>query len=266
MNLFHFILASLSWTLASFTCAKATSDASDVLVAIAQGANVKDLPISEQDKAIASFWLDAVDKPTRCSSVYLKELKKKIKADEEASDMTNIDEFFNFAIYYIMNECGEDVIELGQQLKSVMSDESHLLDYVGFKINRWQHDHNETDASAAFKAMTEWMVRIIGGDKRSIGLEKFSQAWLEGPCKGVLEEMSEPTMIPFAHFIALLDESGFDPLDLEANLTKFYIPIIQSCKYFSHKQALSDVYDALQKRDPNLEKLIQKEASRVSDY
>lgn len=259
-------LAALSCILAGLTCVDAVTDAFNVLIAISDGTEVKDLPISDEDKEIVTFWLEAVDEPNQCSTDYLDELKKKIGVDDEVSDMKNITEFLKFAHYSIMNTCGEKVIELGQELEFMNDDDFYLLDYVGFKYNKWQHESNVDRANEAFKAMTEWMLQVIGADKRSVGLSEFSRAWLEGPCRTVLSELKEPKMKPFANFIEMLNESDFDPLDLETNPSKFYIPVIQSCQYLSNKEALEEVYRTLQTRDPSVESMVEEEAKRVGQF
>lgn len=226
-------------------------DAFDVLTALIEGIHVYDQFINGYDKEVVRFWYDAIaaDDDLKCTLDYLRQLEHQLEEHIKYTQMSNVEELHEHAKLMILSSCGEKLIDHGQILGSYLVGQEILLAF-GFEYNRWLHEVDDTYPS--LRKLAEWMLRLIGPDKRD-DRTKFFQAWRNGPCKYVLTKVSGGDMLEIVDFVNILSGTMFNALKLQSIPFKFYIPIVQACLYFEYDDALQIIWSVLQERNIDLE-------------
>lgn len=246
------LLSSFGW----FATTNAI-DAAEVMRALLEGRGIEDQPISKEDEAIIHHWYNAcnIDPAIDCSVNYIRELRRQLEKHRRVTTMSNIDVLYNHARFMIMWQCGAAVFQQGQQLDPILFHNGHFLNGIGSEFNKWLFNADDV----AYRYMSEWMLWLLGTDKRSSMVE-FVQAWRNGPCTAILSELDKPSMQAFANYMRMVSESQFDNSQLNHSRLRYYIKIVQSCQFLQPEQSLLRVWNALQDRDANLEESFRAEA------
>lgn len=241
-------------------------DAFKVLMAIVNGQNSISKCNDEQDRKIVQFWLNAIrkDNAIECSIRYIQQLRKKITRDKLISKMTNLDQIYNYAECSIMEYCSKGVIEQGRRLAVDLDAKLNLLQLTGSQFNNWIHGaanrEDEYEIRRSFRFMAEWMLHVIGTDKRN-NQKEFIEAWKNGPCREVMHQLEKPNMISFRNFVRLVDETKFDAIANLASPSKYYVPMVQCCRFYQSDGYLFEVWKILQQRHSEIEEHVRAEAS-----
>lgn len=214
--------------------------APDVATVVSTGKNLEDPPISAGDQEIIKYWMKAADvnHANRCSVDYVRKSRQKIESDKKVTSMNDMDGLYEQVMNDVLSSCGKEVTKKVAELGLT------LRDYCvfGTRFNFAQRTH----AQKHMRALAEWMLRMVGEDKRG-NLQVFSQAWRDGPCGLVQSKLSEPDFGPVANYIDMINESQVDPMKLQLSLAAIpYIPVIQGCEHFENSAALKEIWSSLQ--------------------
>lgn len=263
-------LAYIAFSLLLISCrCFALADSVDAIkvfaVAVRGQTSIIDI-IDEQDRSIIESWLRAIrqDNAIRCSLQYIRQLRDKVEKDKLISTMKNLDLVYDYAEFIIVQACSTGVVELGKQLNAASDAKVNLLEMTGSQFNIWLHGstnlENPTEIERSFRFLAEWMLTVVGTDKRD-SLEDFIAAWRNGPCREVLNGIERPGMEPFRNYVRLVEETKFDPIANLVSPSKYYIPMVQCCKFYQSDASLAKVWEKLQQRDDEIEEHVRTEAS-----
>lgn len=223
-------------------------DAYEVLSAILFKTNAVH-SLEESDKRIVQFWIEAgeVVDETKCTLSYMIELRRRIEMDMKLSKMANIKELYYYAELDVLSSCGDLVAMRELESRLFMGDAMDLLEIVGNEFNDWMHKTQDPEES--FGYMAEWMLQIVGVDKRN-DYQDFIDAWKQGPCAKLLARLREPDMRQLEKFVMMIDETKFDPMKLVSDVSGLHVAVIQCCEHLQEEDVLIEVWGKLQDNDP----------------
>lgn len=218
-------------------------------------------PIEKEEENIIKHWIDVIEDTradvtaSKCSADYLNQLENQFEQDKRVSQVDRVDELFVQAEVSVLSNCGAKVLEqVEDELDFRRLQKGMLLEMVGTEYNKWFHQTD--DPSESFRYMAEWMLWVVGVDKRRGDSKSFIDAWKRGPCETVLHKLDEPAMKPVANFVQMLDRTSIDPFELDTAVPT-HVSMVQSCEHLQSLPVLVDVWNALQQRDAVVEERVQ---------
>lgn len=229
-------------------------NALEVMRALTTGNEPELLQIDRESRHAVEVWIDAMDVSSEitCNVDYLRKLSTQFKLNKHRFEMIDMHLLYKSLIEIILETCGRKIVNKTVKLSSQSEVQGPALRTIGFVYNRWIH--GPYDPQVTFRYMAEHMLKMIGYDKRE-NHDEFMEAWENGPCREILNELEQPDMESLKNFIRMISESELDPLSVNLSRLRlrYDIPMIQFCQYAQWKKALARVWIALQDRDSELE-------------
>lgn len=258
------ILAAMTLSRPACTRAESSIDAYEALGAFLDRTTDQAQSLNETDRKIIEFWMEAgeVDDDTKCTLSYIVGLMQQIELHMESSRMQNIQELYYYAELDVLSSCGDRVAGKELELRSFMGDDMDLLEIVGIEFNKWQH--RTQDPEESFEYMTEWMLQVVGVEKKN-DLRRFVDAWRRGPCTKLLARLREPDMEQLEKFVMMIDKTKYNPTKLVSDVSGLHIAVIQCCEHLQEEDVLTEVWKKLQQHDPYVRLQVGLEAI-IGDY
>lgn len=231
-------------------------DALEVMRALMQGREA--FEFGQENRDTIKFWVEAVNESgeVMCNVDYMRKLAAQMKADSTQTTMINMKDLYKYSMYKLLGSCSADLDDKAEEFgsQSVMKD--YALGTLGYIYNRWVH--GPYDPEYTYRYMAEYMLKVVGYDKIN-SQSQFIEAWQNGPCRTILDQLEQPGMESLKNFVTMVNESELDPLSVNSFELRYDIPMIQFCQYIQWQKALKKVWIALQERDPELEQHVQAE-------
>lgn len=257
-------LTILSFTFGRFVLANDV-DAYELYESLGRGEDLQGRQLNDLDEAIIRNWFEQTkvdEQGTQCSVDYFNQLQEQFTFERTLTEMRNLDNVHKYARFHILSLCADRVLEHNDKLRVFLDEQvlntGGLIEMVGFMYNRWQHGPHNDEAS--FRFMSEYVLWTVGPDMRS-KRDEFIESWhSRSPCERILNRLEQADVRAYSDFIDLLTVTEFDPLELESEISGLRISLVQSCQHLRATEALAEVWDALQVRDPEIEEYVKLEA------